>query len=55
MFLHDNGEKLCRLLHFKGSNNHSKPMQEKDPLTFSEVTYRFEKTSVVICADLYLL
>lgn len=55
MLLRDNGEKLCRLLYFNGFNNQSKPTQEKDPLTFSEVTYRFEETSVVICADLYLL
>lgn len=55
MLLHDNGQKLCRLLYFKGFNNQSKPMLEKDPLTSCEVTYRLEETSAVICADLYLL
>lgn len=55
ILLHNNGEKLCLLLYFKASNSQSKLMLEKDPLTFSEVTYRFEETSVVICADPYLL
>lgn len=55
ILLHNNGEKLCLLLYFKASNSQSKLMLEKDPLTFSEVTNRFEETSVVICADPYLL
>lgn len=44
---------MSKFFYFKGSSNQSKPTEEREhPFTSSEITYRFEKTSAVIWADL---
>lgn len=44
---------MSKFFYFKGSSNQLKPTEEREhPFTSFEITYRFEKTSAVIWADL---